>query len=209
MREDEEKKEEMTDEAAGQRETPGRELYEWTQALVGSVLTVVLVFTFLIRLIGVDGHSMVPTLQNGDRLLVLSSLLDSDYEYGDIVVLREESFLEEPIVKRVIATEGQSVDIDFEAGVVYVDGEALDEPYINEPTYMEEGTEFPLTVPEGCIFVMGDNRNHSSDSRDSRLGTVDTRCVLGKAVFLAFPGADDVTGKREFGRIGLIDGVDA
>ena len=209
MRADEEKKEEMTDEAAGQRETPGRELYEWTQALVGSVLTVVLVFTFLVRLIGVDGHSMVPTLQNGDRLLVLSSLLDSDYEYGDIVVLREESFLEEPIVKRVIATEGQTVDIDFEAGVVYVDSEALDEPYINEPTYMEEGTEFPLTVPEGCIFVMGDNRNHSSDSRDSRLGTVDTRCVLGKAVFLAFPGADDVTGKREFGRIGLIDGVDA
>lgn len=209
MREDEEKKEEMSEEAAGQRETPGRELYEWTQALVGSVLTVVLVFTFLIRLIGVDGHSMVPTLQNGDRLLVLSSLLDSDYKYGDIVVLREESFLEEPIVKRVIATEGQTVDIDFEAGVVYVDGEALDEPYINEPTYMEEGTEFPLTVPEGCIFVMGDNRNHSSDSRDSRLGTVDTRCVLGKAVFLAFPGADDVTGKREFGRIGLIDGVDA
>ena len=209
MREDEEKKEEMTEEASGQRETPGRELYEWTQALVGSVLTVVLVFTFLIRLIGVDGHSMVPTLQNGDRLLVLSSLLDSDYEYGDIVVLREESFLEEPIVKRVIATEEQTVDIDFEAGVVYVDGEALDEPYINEPTYMEEGTEFPLTVPEGCIFVMGDNRNHSSDSRDSRLGTVDTRCVLGKAVFLAFPGADDVTGKREFGRIGLIDGVDA
>lgn len=210
MREDEEKKEEeMTEEASGQREIPGRELYEWTQALVGSVLTVVLVFTFLIRLIGVDGHSMVPTLQNGDRLLVLSSLLDSDYEYGDIVVLREESFLEEPIVKRVIATEGQTVDIDFEAGIVYVDGQALDEPYINEPTYMEEGTEFPLTVPEGCIFVMGDNRNHSSDSRDSRLGTVDTRCVLGKAVFLAFPGADDVTGKREFGRIGLIDGVDA
>ena len=209
MREDEEKNEEITEEETKQREIPGRDLYEWTQALVGSVLAVVLVFTFLIRLIGVDGHSMVPTLQNGDRLLVLSSLLDHDYEYGDIVVLREESFLEEPIVKRVIATEGQTVDIDFEAGIVYVDGEALDETYINEPTYMEEGTEFPLTVPEGCIFVMGDNRNHSSDSRDSRLGTVDTRCVLGKAVFLAFPGADDVTGKREFGRIGLIDGVDA
>ncbi len=210
MREDEEKKEEeTTEDVSGQREVRGRELYEWTQALVGSVLAVVLVFTFLIRLIGVDGHSMVPTLQDGDRLLVLSSLLDNDYEYGDIVVLREESFLEEPIVKRVIATEGQTVDIDFEAGTVYVDGQVLDEPYINEPTYMEEGTEFPLTVPEGCIFVMGDNRNHSSDSRDSRLGTVDTRCVLGKAVFLAFPGADDVTGKREFGRIGLIDGVDA
>ena len=175
MREDEEKKEEMTEEAAGQRETPGRELYEWTQALVGSVLTVVLVFTFLTRLIGVDGHSMVPTLQNGDRLLVLSSLLDSDYEYGDIVVLRKDSFMAEPIVKRVIATAGQTVDIDFANGVVYVDGEALDEPYINEPTYTDEGTVFPLTVPEGSIFVMGDNRNRSDDSRNAALGTVDTR----------------------------------
>ena len=210
MHEEEAKKEPAEEkEPEKKEEVPGRELYEWTQALVGSVLVVVLVFTFLIRLIGVDGHSMVPTLQNGDRLLVLSSLLDDDYEYGDIVVLRKESFMEEPIVKRVIATVGQTVDIDFDAGIVYVDGQALDEPYINEPTYMEEGTEFPLTVPEGCILVMGDNRNHSSDSRDSRLGTVDTRCVLGKAVFLAFPGADEVTGERDFGRIGLIDGVDA
>ena len=103
-----------------------RELYEWVQALVGSVLTVVLVFTFVIRLIGVDGHSMVPTLQDGDRLLVLNSMLYSDYKYGDIVVLRKEAFLEEPIVKRVIATEGQTVDIDFDAGVVYVDGQALE-----------------------------------------------------------------------------------
>ena len=208
MREDEEKKEEMTEEAAGQRETPGRELYEWTQALVGSVLTVVLVFTFLTRLIGVDGHSMVPTLQDGDRLLVLNAMLDNDYEYGDIVVLRKDTFLEEPIVKRVIATEGQTVDIDFVSGAVYVDGELLEEDYINEPTYVEEGTEFPLTVPEGSIFVMGDNRNHSSDSRSSDLGTVDTRYVIGKAVFLLFPGADEATGQRDFGRIGPIAGID-
>ena len=181
-----------------------RELYEWVQALVGSVLTVVLVFTFVIRLIGVDGHSMVPTLQDGDRLLVLNSMLYSDYKYGDIVVLRKEAFLEEPIVKRVIATEGQTVDIDFDAGVVYVDGQALEEDYINEPTCLEEGTEFPLTVPEGSIFVMGDNRNRSSDSRDSRLGTVDTRYVIGKAVFMAFPGADEVTGKKDLKRIGVI-----
>ena len=192
-------------EDASQKKEEGRDLYEWTQALVCSVLAVVLLFTFVVRLIGVDGHSMVPTLQDGDRLLVLNSLWDSDYEYGDIVVLRKESFLEEPIVKRVIATEGQTVDIDFASGSVYVDGELLEEDYINEPTYVDEGTQFPLAVPEGSIFVMGDNRNHSSDSRSSDLGTVDTRYVIGKAVFLLFPGADEGTARRDFGRIGPIE----
>ena len=192
-------------EDASQKKEDGRDLYEWTQALVCSVLAVVLLFTFVVRLIGVDGHSMVPTLQDGDRLLVLNALWDSDYAYGDIVVLRKESFMEEPIVKRVIATEGQTVDIDFASGSVYVDGELLEEDYINEPTYVEEGTQFPLTVPEGSIFVMGDNRNHSSDSRSSDLGTVDTRYVIGKAVFLLFPGADEGTARRDFGRIGLIE----
>ena len=182
----------------------GRDWYEWVQALVCSVLAVVVIFTFAIRLIGVDGHSMVPTLQDGDRLLVLNSILYDDYQYGDIVVLRKESFLAEPIVKRVIATGGQTVDIDFETGSVYVDGELLKEDYINELTFLEEGTEFPLTVPEGSIFVMGDNRNNSNDSRDYRLGTVDTRYVIGKAVFLAFPGTDESTGERDFGRIGVI-----
>ena len=185
-----EKKQE-TQEVSPEKEE-GRDLYEWAQALVCSVLAVVLLFTFVIRLIGVDGHSMVPTLQDGDRLLVLNAMLDNDYEYGDIVVLRKDTFLEEPIVKRVIATEGQTVDIDFVSGAVYVDGE----------------TEFPLTVPEGSIFVMGDNRNHSSDSRSSDLGTVDTRYVIGKAVFLLFPGADEATGQRDFGRIGPIAGID-
>ena len=174
------------------------------QALVCSVLAVVVLFTFVVRLIGVDGHSMVPTLQDGDRLLVLNSLLDNEYEYGDIVVLRKESFLADPIVKRVIATGGQTVDIDFSTGSVYVDDVLLKEDYINELTFLEEGTEFPLTVPENSIFVMGDNRNHSSDSRDSRLGTVDTRYVIGRAVFLAFPGYDQYTGERAFGRIGGI-----
>ena len=195
-------KQELDEEEVESR--PGRDLYEWMQALVCSVLVVVLLFTFVVRLIGVDGHSMVPTLQDGDRLLVLNSILYDDYQYGDIVVLRKESFLAEPIVKRVIATGGQTVDIDFETGSVYVDGELLKEDYINELTFLEEGTEFPLTVPEGSIFVMGDNRNHSNDSRDYRLGTVDTRYVIGKAVFLAFPGTDESTGERDFGRIGVI-----
>ena len=183
---------------------PGRDLYEWVQALVCSVLTVVLLFTFGARLIGVDGHSMLPTLQNGDRMLVLNAMLYHDYQYGDVVVLRKDTFLKEPIVKRVIATAGQTVDIDFDSGTVYVEGEALREDYVNELTFLEEGTEFPLTVPEGHIFVMGDNRNRSSDSRDSNLGTVDTRYVIGRAVAVAFPGVDEETLKRDFRRIGVI-----
>ena len=187
----------------------GRDLYEWVQSLVGSVLVVVAIFTFVIRMMGVDGHSMLNTLQHGDRLLVVNSMLYHDYKYGDIVILRKDGvFDDDPIVKRVIAVEGQRVDIDFAEGIVYVDGEALEEDYIREPTYTAEGTEFPLTVPEGSIFVMGDNRNHSSDSRSSDLGTVDTRYVIGKAVFLLFPGADEATGQRDFGRIGPIAGID-
>ena len=193
----------MEENVKKQRES-GKDFYEWVQALVCSVLVVVMLFTFVIRMIGVDGHSMVPTLQDGDRLLVLNSMLYDDYKYGDIVVLRKSSFLSEPIVKRVIATEGQTVDIDFSTGSVYVDGVLLKEDYINELTFTEEGTDFPLTVPEGSIFVMGDNRNHSNDSRDSRLGTVDSRYVIGKAVVLAFPGPDERTGERSLGRIGVI-----
>lgn len=184
---------------------PLRDLYEWVQALVSSVLTVVLLFTFVIRMIGVEGHSMLSTLQEGDRLMVLSSLLYHDYQYGDIVIVRKDSFGENPIVKRVIATGGQSVDIDFNAGGVYVDGKLLDEPYIRELTFTQEGNTFPLTVPEGSIFVMGDNRNASTDSRSSRLGTVDTRYVIGRAVFLAFPGRDFETEERCFNRIGFLE----
>lgn len=187
-----------------EQKVEGREAYEWVQALVCSVLAVVVLFTFGARLIGVDGHSMVPTLQNGDRMLVLNSMLYHDYKYGDVVVLRKDTFLNDPIVKRVIATAGQTVDIDFDSGTVYVDGAALQEDYINELTFLEEGTAFPLTVPEGHIFVMGDNRNHSSDSRDASLGTVDTRYVIGRAVAVAFPGVDETTRQRDFRRIGVI-----
>ena len=183
----------------------GRDLYEWVQSLVGSVLVVVAIFTFVIRMMGVDGHSMLNTLQHGDRLLVVNSMLYHDYKYGDIVILRKNGvFDDDPIVKRVIAVEGQTVDIDFAEGIVYVDGEALEEDYIREPTYTAEGTEFPLTVPEGCIFVMGDNRNDSDDSRDSTLGPVDTRCVLGRALLLAVPGPTADTEQRDWKRIGVI-----
>lgn len=188
------------------KQTEGRGAYEWVQALVCSVLTVVLIFTFAVRIVRVSGESMRETLQDQDMLVVLNNWLCGGYEQGDIVILQRDDFYGgEPIVKRVIATEGQTVDIDFDAGVVYVDGTALEEPYTREPTWTQEGTEFPLMVPEGCVFVMGDNRNDSDDSRDSALGPVDTRCVLGRALLLAVPGPTADTEQRDWSRVGILN----
>lgn len=205
---DEKTENKSTEQESGQPVNNDRNFYEWVQALVFSVLAVMLLFTFVIRMIGVDGTSMLPSLQHGDRLMVLDSAWCGDLAYGDIVVLRKETFYKEPIVKRVIAVGGQTVDIDFSRGEVHVDGELLEEDYINELTFEDEGLEFPVTVDEGCIFVMGDNRNRSDDSRNPALGVVDTRYVLGKAVFLLFPGRDSVTKEYDFSRIGIIRGLE-
>jgi len=187
------------------QEQPSRGLYEWAQALVCSVLLAVVVFAFGIRVVGVSGGSMRETLQDGDLLLVVNSMLCGDYKRGDVVIAAKSAFeYGEPIVKRVIATGGQTVDIDFDRGIVYVDGKALMEPYIREATYLAEGTEFPLTVPEGSVFLMGDNRNGSRDSRDPELGAVDTRCLIGRAVFLLVPGETEVLDLREWGRVGTL-----
>lgn len=161
------------------------DLFDWAEALMISLTMVILIFVFCVRLIGVQGSSMVPTLEDGDQLLV--SDIYGELEYGDIVVLTKEQFLDVPIVKRVIATEGDVVDIDFEQGTVSVNGEVLDEPYTAEPTYYQGDMKFPQTVPEDCIFVLGDNRNASSDSRVAALGMVDTRHVIGKVILRIFP----------------------
>ncbi len=161
------------------------EIYDWMQCIVVALVACILIFTFVGRIIGVDGGSMLPTLEDGDRIIITN--LYSDLEYGDIVVLTKREFSREPIVKRVIATEGQTVDINFYTGEVWVDDVLLDEPYINEPTVRQLDVSFPVTIPEGCIFVMGDNRNKSTDSRASTIGFVDTRCVLGKAVNIIWP----------------------
>ena len=191
---------------AKKQQTEQRAAYEWVQALIGSVLAVVLLFTFVVRVVVVDGSSMRETLQDHDLILLLNDALCGEYEAQDIVVLSKETFENgDPIVKRVIATEGQTVDIDFNVGVVYVDGKALDEPYTREPTWTPEGVEFPLTVPENHIFVLGDNRNRSSDSRHIDLGPIDERMVIGRAVFLAVPGKTAGFGVREWSRIGLIE----
>ena len=166
------------------------DLYFWLQALVAALVLLILVFTFVGRIIGVSGSSMVPTLHNGDMLLLQS--IGYTPKQGDVVVLTKEfDAAEGPIVKRVIATGGQHVVIDYAAGTVSVDGEVLDEPYINEPMMQPMGESLTdVVVPEGSIFVMGDNRNHSSDSRDVTLGTVDERYVLGRAIWVLLPFQD-------------------
>ena len=169
------------------------------------LLSVILVFLLLFRVIVVTGDSMYDTLWDGDFLLLLSNVFYSRPEQGDIVVISKKSFDDgKPIVKRVIATEGQTVDIDFEQGIVYVDGQALQEPYIRDLTTQDRGTRFPLTVAPGCIFVLGDNRPVSRDSRAPEIGQIDTREVLGKALCLMLPGTHHGSLPRDFDRIGAI-----
>ena len=167
-----------------------KELYLWLGTAVAILTVLTLLFVFVGRIIVVDNISMLPTLERGDLLLLQS--VGYTPRQGDIVALTKEfEYADGPIVKRVIATGGQHVVIDYDAGTVTVDGVALDEPYINEPMErpMEESIS-DVVVPEGSIFVMGDNRNHSSDSRDVTLGTVDERYVLGRAVWVLLPFQD-------------------
>ena len=175
-----------------------REIYDLIEIFVVTMSVILLVFTFIIRIAYVDGPSMNPTLIDGEAL-ALSNLFYTPKQ-GDIVVFQApESTIDGGVVKRVIATEGQTVDINFETWEVTVDGTVLDEPYVNyiEGTYMLNylNTEFPLTVPEGHIFVMGDNRNHSNDSRNANVGCIDTRYVFGKVLFRITP----------FSKFGAID----
>ena len=167
----------------------GYEAYTWLHDVIGCLAFVMILFVFFLRLIGVSGPSMTPTLLNGDRVILLSNFLYRDVDAGDIVVMQIPSFDEEPIVKRVIAKGGQTVDIDFEAGEVYVDGVLLEEDYINDLTHLSyiDGPSFPVTVPDGCLFVMGDNRNESADSRYGPIGMVDERRVLGRVVTIVWP----------------------
>lgn len=188
----------------GKREDRG--LYDWVQTVVCAVTAVVLLFAFGVRIVSVSGSSMRETLWDGDKLLVVNGWLCGEYRQGDIVIFQRPDFEDgEQIVKRVIATAGQTVDIDFDAGVVYVDGQALEEPYTREPTWLSEGLELPVTVPEGCVFVMGDNRNNSKDSRNTELGPLDTRHIIGKAAAVAVPGSGGDWEQRDWSRIGLLN----
>ena len=188
-----------------QKNSLRKSILTYLHDLVYLLVVVLILFLLCFRVVVVSGPSMKDTLQNGDYLLLLGNIFFSDYEQGDIIVAAKDSFRDgEPIVKRVIATEGQTVDIDFVTGVVYVDGVPLQEPYTRTPTNLYEGMDFPMVVEENHIFVMGDNRNDSKDSRSPEIGQIDLREVLGKAIFLIFPGMDEYE-QREYDRIGVID----
>ena len=169
----------------------GRELFEWLQMLMVCVLVAVVLFNCFARLTRVDGHSMDNTLKDGELTLVWS--LGYQPQQGDIVVVNKKStdYLgNRAIVKRVIATGGQTVDIDYTTGTVYVDGVPLDEPYIKEEMYRPRDPMMQQThweIPQDCVFVMGDNRNNSTDSRHSELGAIHEDYILGKVVFALWP----------------------
>lgn len=167
-----------------------QDLYFWLQALVVALVALILLFTFVGRIITVDGESMLPTLHHKDLLLLRSIAYTP--EQGDIIVLTKDFayYEDQPIVKRVVAVGGQTVRIDYDADKVYVDGVALNEDYILERDIYRSSPSLEideLTVPEGFVFVLGDNRNHSSDSRVAELGAIDNRYILGKAIMILFP----------------------
>ena len=184
-----------------------KSLVLYLRDLTTLLAVIMIVFVLLFRIVVVSGSSMYSTLYDGDWLLVISNVFYGKPEYGDIIVASKDSFHDgEPIIKRVIATEGQTVDIDFESGTVYVDGVALSESYIYTATTNEEGMVFPVVVEENCVFAMGDNRGYSNDSRNPAIGFVDKREILGRAVYLMFPGTGtgSFVGGRHFDRIGVL-----
>lgn len=169
------------------------EIFDWVDSVVFSVILMILVFTLVFRIVGIKGESMENTVLDGEKVII------SDVFYtpkqGDIVVISRDYFNSlgqpvegsEPIIKRVIATEGQTVNIDFESGIVYVDDQPLDEPYTKTPTNRQDDVQFPLTVEDDCVFVLGDNRAISKDSRDSSIGLVNERYILGKVILRVYP----------------------
>ncbi len=169
-------------------------MFDWMCSIFSAILCFIVIFTLFARVITVDGESMVPTLQNQQRLIVSDMFYTP--QYGDIVILYADKLANEatrsygkPIVKRVIGLPGDKIKIDFVNGIVYRNGEALTEEYTNTPTNLPEN--FPIngeiTVEEGKVFVLGDNRNNSKDSRSNDVGQVDMRYIMGKAYLRIWP----------------------
>lgn len=161
-------------------------VFSFAGSLITGIVVIFAVFSLLARSVTVDGDSMNPTLINKDRLFI--SELVYTPKSGDIVIISREQTKEEPLVKRVIAVEGDEVNIDFAEHTVTVNGEPLSQDYeVMAPISRHGDVEFPVTVPPDCVFVLGDNRNNSRDSRYSDIGFIDIDRILGKAVLRIYP----------------------
>lgn len=163
-----------------------KEIFSWIIPLLISVLTVFLIVNFVARPVLVNGSSMSPTLETGDRLITIFPY--GGFKHGDIVILKKDGM--DPLIKRVIAVGGDKVDIDYTTNSVYVNDEKITEDYILEP--MREpiafkSIPFPQHVEEGKVLVMGDNRNNSDDSRDVSIGLIDEKDIFGIAKFRFWP----------------------
>lgn len=171
------------------------ELISWIWTIITALVIVFVVNTFIARVVNVEGGSMLPTLTNGER--IITTPLYGELQRGDIVVINRKN--DTAIIKRVVAVEGDTVDIDYETGMLYVNGEAVKEDYLaasmQHIQYPGGNTELPLVVEEDHVFVLGDNRNVSLDSRAAELGPVEEKEVFGKAIFRIWP----------LDRIGLIE----
>lgn len=164
-----------------------KEVIEWVESIIIAVVVIMFFFNFIAKIVNVSGQSMEPTLHNNDKLIVSNMFYTP--KVGDVVIVSKTDNFDETIVKRIIATEGQTVDIDYDTSIVYVDGTAVREDYINEKIFFPpyDAVKLPMTIPENHVFVMGDNRNHSSDSRSQSIGLVDVRNIVGKVYFKIWP----------------------
>lgn len=156
-------------------------IYDFAGIIVAALLSVCIIFTFFFKISTVVGESMENTLLGGDTVLI--SAINTDIEYGDVVVISQPNVYEKVLIKRVIAVGGQTISFDRISGKVIVDGKQIDEPYIKENMEFTFAMTKNYTVPEGKLFVMGDNRNESADSRDLYIGLIDERYVVGKVFY--------------------------
>lgn len=181
----------LSQETDAAEETPERWRKQWkivydaVATLETAVIILILLFSLVLRPAAVIGNSMLPNFSGGDRVACVHSF--SGYERGDVIIISHATRKDESIIKRVIAVGGDTVDIDFYKGTVSVNGQVLDEPYVNTPTNLSYDMTFPATVPEGKLFVLGDNRNDSLDSRSTDIGFINENKVLGKVVFRFYP----------------------